>query len=59
MRAKLKYRIIEDVTNLTKMQAGIWEQTMINQYGLGKRGGSLLNKINSITPKYWGKYGIK
>lgn len=41
------------------MQAGIWEQTMINQYGLGKRGGSLLNKINSITPKYWGKYGIK
>jgi hypothetical protein len=34
------------------------EQTLINQYGLGKNGGQLSNKINSIAPKYWQRYGI-
>ena len=35
------------------------EQMLINQYGLGKNGGQLLNKINSISPKYWDMYGIE
>jgi hypothetical protein len=34
-------------------------QTLINQYGLQKNGGLLLNKINSIAPKNWWQYGIK
>ena len=35
------------------------EQLMINKYGLLKNGGQLYNKINSISPKKWHKYGIK
>lgn len=35
------------------------EQNLINKYGLGKNGGQLYNKINSISPKYWNRYGIK
>jgi len=41
------------------MQARIMEQNLINKYGMIKNGGSLYNKINSISPKYWDKYGIK
>ncbi|WP_181302054.1 hypothetical protein [Rhodanobacter sp. PCA2] len=43
---------------MTKQQARVMEQTLINQYGLEKNGGQLLNKINSISPKYWEKNGI-
>jgi RHS repeat-associated protein len=55
----LNYRVIEGATNLSRTQARIWEQTLINQYGLQKNGGLLINKINSIAPKNWLKYGIK
>jgi RHS repeat-associated protein len=55
----LRYEVIEGAIGLTKKQARIWEQTLINKYGLGKNGGQLLNKINSISPKKWWKYGIK
>lgn len=37
----------------------VWEQTLINRYGLEKNGGLLLNKVNSITLKNWWQYGIK
>lgn len=56
----LDYRILEGATNLTKSQARILEQGIINQYGLvGQKGGQLLNKINSIAPKNWLKFGIR
>ena len=44
---------------LSKEQARIQEQLLINQYGLGKDGGVLLNKINSISPNKWNQYNIK
>jgi len=55
----LNYRVIDGATNLTRTQARVWEQGLINQYGLGKNGGQLLNRINSIAPKHWWQYGIK
>ncbi|MGK9123890.1 RHS repeat-associated core domain-containing protein [Olivibacter sp. SA151] len=58
-RSLLDYRVIEGATGLSKTQARIWEQTLINHYGLERDGGQLLNKVNSISPKYWGQYGIK
>jgi hypothetical protein len=57
-RSLLDYRVVEGATNLTRTEARTWEQTLINQYGLGKNGGLLLNKINSIAPKNWWQYGI-
>lgn len=44
---------------MTKIDARMWEQTMINKYGMEKSGGELLNKINSISPNRWGDLGIK
>ena len=55
----LQYRVVEGAENLTKAQARAWEQTLINQYGLGKDRGQLLNKINSVRPQYWERYGIR
>jgi hypothetical protein len=60
-RAELRYFEIDGAVNLTKTQAQIWEQTLINRYGLGGKvtqAGQLLNKINSIAPKYWLQLGI-
>lgn len=58
-RSLLDYRVIDGATGLSKTGARVWEQTLINQYGLQKNGGMLLNKVNSIAPKYWWQYGIK
>lgn len=58
-RANLDYRAVKGGTNLNKIDARIMEQNLINKYGLGKNGGQLYNKINSISPKYWNQYGIK
>jgi len=55
----LDFRAVEGAAGLTKIQARIWEQNLILQHGLQKNGGSLLNKINSIAPKYWPKFGIR
>jgi len=57
-RADLRYMSIKVSGNFTEQQARIMEQTLINHYGLGKNGGALLNKINSIAPKYWDSYSI-
>lgn len=54
-RANLTYEIIKETGNLSYTQARIWEQKEINKYGLN----NLYNKINSISPSYWDKYGIK
>lgn len=58
-RSLLDYRVINGATGLSKTQARIWEQTLINQYGLGNNGKQLLNKVNSIAPKNWWQFGIK
>ena len=58
-RAELEFYSIENLKGLTKEQAHIQEQLLINQYGLGKDGGMLLNKINSISPNKWNQYNIK
>ncbi len=57
-KENLIYRAIYGAEGLTRIDARIWEQNLINQYGLGKNGGLLLNKINSIAPKYWWLYNI-
>ncbi|HRF16812.1 MAG TPA: RHS repeat-associated core domain-containing protein, partial [Chitinophagaceae bacterium] len=57
-KALLDYEVISGAVGLSKEQARIIEQTLINQYGLMKNGGQLLNKINSIAPKYWAIFGI-
>ena len=54
-RAKLKYSKLEGTGHLSHTQARIREQIEINKYGLN----NLYNKINSISPSYWDKYGIK
>lgn len=56
-RATLIYEKIED--GLTKTQARIMEQNLINKYGIQKNGGQLYNRINSISSKFWDKYKIK
>jgi hypothetical protein len=58
-RAGLDYDVVEGGTGLSKTQARIMEQNLINQYGMQKNGGQLLNLRNSIAPKYWDKYGVK
>ncbi len=58
-KSLLRYEVVEGATQLTRTQARIWEQTLINRYRLQKYGGELLNKINSISRQYWLKYGIK
>ena len=57
-RAALRYYPIEGASNLSRIQARIIEQRLINTYGLGNKGGLLFNKINSISPRYWKEWGI-
>jgi RHS repeat-associated protein len=57
-KENLIYRAVQGGENLTLQEARVLEQQLINQYGLGKNGGQLLNRINSIAKKYWDKYGI-
>ena len=54
-RAGLEYRVIIGASGLSKTNAHIWEQNLINQYGLS----NLYNQINSIAPEYWNQYNIK
>ena len=58
-RSFLKDAPINNTGNLSRIQARILEQRLINIYGLGKNGGLLYNKINSISPRYWDIWGIK
>ena len=55
-RANLEYQLVsKNATGLSKTNAHIWEQNLINQYGLN----NLYNKINSIEPRYWPQYNIQ
>ncbi len=58
-RANLHYIEIPKAQGLSKLQARIIEQNLINYFKLGKNEGVLLNKINSISPRYWNEWGIK
>ena len=58
-KSLLQYYVINGATGLSRTEARVLEQTLINRYGLPKNGGLLLNKINSIAPKNWWQYGIK
>jgi hypothetical protein len=40
---------IPGLSNLSRADARAVEQTLINYHGLGKNGGTLINKINSIS----------
>jgi len=51
----LRYEIYNNSVRLTRRQARVIEQNMINNKGLG----NLLNEINSINKKNWKKYGVK
>ncbi len=49
-REALKYSVMDGTGNLTRDGARLIEQSVINTNGLQKNGGTLLNKINSISP---------
>ena len=51
-RAALQYNVKD--YGLTKQEARVMEQLLINKYGLE----NLYNKINSIAPKFWSSYNI-
>ena len=57
-RSLLDYYPVKIPNNYSFIQARIIEQNLINTYVLQKNGGVLLNKINSISPRYWDKWGI-
>lgn len=56
-RALLQYEVIEGAQGLSRMEARIWEQSLIKLHKLEKNSGQLVNKINSIAEKYWHLYG--
>lgn len=57
-RSFLEYEVIPGAINLTRIEARIFEQRLINQFGLQRNGGLLLNRINSIARRNWPQFGI-
>ena len=57
-RALLHYETIENAQGLSRIQARIIEQRFINIYGMQKFNGMLYNQINSISPRYWNRWGL-
>lgn len=53
-RANLDYKNVTKIHSLTRMEARIKEQNLINYYGLK----NLYNKRNEIAPKHWIDFGI-
>jgi hypothetical protein len=52
---QIEIKAIKGLENLSRADARAVEQTLIEMHGLGKDGGTLMNKINSISktnPKY-------
>jgi hypothetical protein len=47
----INIRAIPGLQNLSRADARAVEQVFIESYGLGKNGGILLNRINSISPR--------
>jgi len=59
LRKGLLYTPINETGNYSEIRARILEQKLINYYMLQKDGGTLYNKINSISPSRWPLYGIR
>ena len=57
-RSALEYEVVNGASGLSRINARILEQSLINQYGLRGNGGNLLNIRNSIAPQYWNQHGI-
>ena len=58
-RESLTYHKLDGTGSLSRLQARIIEQRLINAYGMSKNGGQLINEINSIKPGIsWFNYGI-
>ena len=53
-RSNLTYHIVNNATGLSRIQARIIEQNLINNFQMS----NLYNKINSISPRYWDRWGI-
>ncbi len=53
-KADLHFITLKNTGQLSRIQARIIEQRLINLYGMH----NLYNNINSIAPKYWNKYGL-
>ncbi|MGA9213669.1 hypothetical protein, partial [Kaistella sp.] len=53
-KSSLFYYGVDGATGLTRTQARVWEQNLINQHGLP----NLYNQINSIAPANWWMYGV-
>ena len=58
-RAGLDFDLVPNGTGLTKTNARIMEQNLINQYGLQRNGGQLYNRRNAIAPRHWSRFGIR
>lgn len=56
VKRNLNYQVVSD--SMTRSQARVIEQNFINQYGLKKSGGQLINIINSIAPSKWANCGV-
>jgi RHS repeat-associated protein len=59
VKAHLTFIPIKGMQGLSKEAARVAEQRLINYYGLQRNGGVLLNRINSIAPSKWSRYGIE
>jgi len=57
-RSSLLFYEVKGTGNLSRIQARIIEQRLINAYGMEKYGGALFNKRNEIGHQYWIRYGI-
>ena len=57
-KAGLDFDVIPGRTGLTKMDARIVEQNLINQHGMQRHGGTLFNQRNSIAPRDWGHWNV-
>lgn len=57
-KSNLDFRVVEGATGLSRIQARIIEQNLINSYKMQQLNGTLYNKINSIAPRYWNGWGI-
>lgn len=58
-RDMLRFEVVEGLSGLTKTQGRIVEQGFINQFGMQKNGGQLLNQRNSIDPRKFINFGIR
>lgn len=58
-RNDLTYKTLSGTGKLSRIQARIIEQKIINAYGRKNYGGQLYNEANSLSKLFWKKYGIK